>query len=517
MKKSFLLLASCLHVLMVTAQYDVLTTPIPSTPPQYECTVVSTALIPDYTDQDLITWIFPDGQFKQQELEVDPTTHLPINNSNKFIWQPYVDAPSGGDNVVVFVAKKGQPGTPPKRIGSTPITGVFSGTPASFAMSTGKSWQVNRAWEFSPGTETLLIVSYVADPGCNPSDNKIFLTFEPSELEMIAPENLRYQYEDISPPMTVGSKKVIEIKDLKQNNIVNHVYLKFKLDSSVPLGQGFNIAVSGMICGKEISGNFKYVAKGTPHDPNEKIVNHPNICSFKPNKTDLSYYIRFQNDGNAPVFNVDIEDDLPVQLDPTSFSFGVVPRQATVLDNWNITGNHLHIGFKNLNLPGLKQTSPHFAYDQTLYDFTFNICTEANLPNITFINKADIYFYNGTMLLDPVYTNDASVISRIDTCYTSLVGCTVPTLELTNFSGNVQLSPNPFENDLSIAFDLPEKMHVSVNIWDINGQLVTTITNEKYSEGKHLLHWGDIQTPPGVYILEIRTPQARLKRKVIKI
>ncbi len=54
---------------------------------------------------------------------------------------------------------------------------------------------------------------------------------------------------------------------------------------------------------------------------------------------------------------------------------------------------------------------------------------------------------------------------------------------------NVLLYPNPFNPNTTISFDLPMSANVDLSIYNIKGQKVKTLTNQKYSKGKHSLIW----------------------------
>lgn len=49
--------------------------------------------------------------------------------------------------------------------------------------------------------------------------------------------------------------------------------------------------------------------------------------------------------------------------------------------------------------------------------------------------------------------------------------------------------PNPFNKPTSISFDLPEPGHVRLEIYDINGRLVSILINDSLPEGTHTLEW----------------------------
>ena len=526
-----------LHFGVIIAQYDVSWSLIPSSsPPKYTCTIVPnpSTTTTDFAKQDLITWIFPDGQFLQQEIQPDKTTGV-ITNSSTTIWQPYTSTSNG--EVVAYVAKKGQPGTPPKRAAPTSsslITGNFNSSPAPFAMPATARWQVNRTWEFAPGYENFLILSYrigdVCDAATQP--NKIKLTYDPKEINLVKTtpsENFTYQNESLTGPTTINSvppQHEVEVTNFKYNTnpVINHVYLKFKLEKGVSIGKTVKIAIVGSICDEPIDDTLRYIAKGTPHDPNEKIVNNPIICSAKPGPIDLNYYIKFQNDGTAAVDDVDIEDVLPTELDVSTWSLNRIPNSGSILNGLGTVGNKFFLKFRQLGLPGLNQTTPyHYAYDQTCFDFKFDICTYPNLatqangsPRI-FSNSADIYFYDNSGKLPVVTTNQSNVMIRTDTCYKGSGICVVPTIEQSSFINRLQITPNPIGEEVNIFIELTEKTHLIAIVRDLNGRIIAEVANRGYLSGVHQLYWNSAKVHNGIYLLDIHTEQGRITRKIIKI
>lgn len=493
--------------------YLVSTTPVGLS---YECTVVPNTQTLD--DKDLVTWIFPDGQFAQRLIEKSGVSIM--NNSDKWLWTPFSNAPGGIDEVVVYVAKKGGTGTPPKRLASTPTPGGNVGPLVPFAFTSGQNWQLNSAWEFSPNTETLLILSYTGPQSCKGTPANLTLTFDPAEITYNTADFLAYHFEN--PSTTANS---ISISNFNYDNNVNHVYLKLKLLPTVKVGQLVKVDVSGVMCGKEFKESVYYESKGNPHDPNRKTVNHPVLCPNVPKRSDLIYSIQFQNDGNAPVNKVVIKDALPGDLEPTTVTLNNVPNQGIVLDNWSVLGNNLTVNFKSLNLPGLAQTTPqHYAYDQTLYQFSFRICTKPSLPLLSgapfFDNRADIVFYDSNGLpLPTISTNLERVLIRdINTCYTPTNSCTTVSASDLEAVASLSVSPNPFGEEFVVDLELlgsPTRYEVS--LCNMHGQRVATLADGRPIEGAQRLQWDAGHLPTGVYWLIVQTDRGKAARKLVKL
>lgn len=66
-------------------------------------------------------------------------------------------------------------------------------------------------------------------------------------------------------------------------------------------------------------------------------------------------------------------------------------------------------------------------------------------------------------------------------------------------------SPNPFQLSTQIAFDLPEAVHVRLDIFNVLGQRVTTLIDRAMEAGRRSVTWRADQVPPGVYYARLRS------------
>jgi len=81
--------------------------------------------------------------------------------------------------------------------------------------------------------------------------------------------------------------------------------------------------------------------------------------------------------------------------------------------------------------------------------------------------------------------------------------------------------PNPFNDVVTIAFDLPKPMATVITIHDQLGRTVRTLTNTSLAAGRYKLQWdgyndADNRVPSGLYICRMVTPEGvRMKRVVL--
>ncbi len=80
--------------------------------------------------------------------------------------------------------------------------------------------------------------------------------------------------------------------------------------------------------------------------------------------------------------------------------------------------------------------------------------------------------------------------------------------------------PNPFNPTTEIAFDLPTRTHVTLTVYNVLGQQVTTLVNEKMSAGKYVADWngrssGGNEVASGIYFYRIHTEQFTQTKKMV--
>lgn len=87
------------------------------------------------------------------------------------------------------------------------------------------------------------------------------------------------------------------------------------------------------------------------------------------------------------------------------------------------------------------------------------------------------------------------------------------------FSSNF---PNPFSDQTTIKFNLEENSFVTIVIYDLNGKIIETLSNELMSSGDHFVIWNGENSSgknlqSGFYFYEIKTETGRFRKKIVKI
>ncbi len=86
----------------------------------------------------------------------------------------------------------------------------------------------------------------------------------------------------------------------------------------------------------------------------------------------------------------------------------------------------------------------------------------------------------------------------------------------------LQNYPNPFNAATTISFNLPKRMHVTLKIYNILGQLVKTLIDEEMRGGNHKLTWDatndqGYMIATGVYIMQLRSQNNVAIKKLVVI
>jgi hypothetical protein len=101
--------------------------------------------------------------------------------------------------------------------------------------------------------------------------------------------------------------------------------------------------------------------------------------------------------------------------------------------------------------------------------------------------------------------------NQIDSSVTVLAGITNPEKQ-----NNLKLYPNPATDQITIEFDLADTKNVSLEIKNIEGRTIKTITKPFFIR-KNQIHIDLTEFTSGLYFIQIKTSSATLTRKIIKI
>lgn len=77
--------------------------------------------------------------------------------------------------------------------------------------------------------------------------------------------------------------------------------------------------------------------------------------------------------------------------------------------------------------------------------------------------------------------------------------------------------PNPFNATTSIEFELPRSADVTLNIYDVQGRLVTTLLDEVAAAGVHSVGWGCAECASGLYFVRMSAGEFVATQKILLV
>jgi hypothetical protein len=81
----------------------------------------------------------------------------------------------------------------------------------------------------------------------------------------------------------------------------------------------------------------------------------------------------------------------------------------------------------------------------------------------------------------------------------------------------MQNYPNPFNPTTTIEYSLPQRMVVSLKVYDVTGREVMTLVKGEQSSGDHRLEFNNSDLPSGIYLYRLQTQNFLETRKMIII
>lgn len=79
----------------------------------------------------------------------------------------------------------------------------------------------------------------------------------------------------------------------------------------------------------------------------------------------------------------------------------------------------------------------------------------------------------------------------------------------------LQNFPNPFNSVTTISFNLIESGLVSLKIYNLSGQLLSTLIDGFLQKGNHQVIWQPFNYPSGIYFYQLCTPEFKSIRKIV--
>jgi len=89
---------------------------------------------------------------------------------------------------------------------------------------------------------------------------------------------------------------------------------------------------------------------------------------------------------------------------------------------------------------------------------------------------------------------------------------------ISNNIQEVKISPNPFTDHFSIAYQLANAGEVVISLSDLKGNVVERVERGLQMPGKHVMElFPESSVKAGIYLITIQTPEGQLTKKAIKL
>jgi hypothetical protein len=213
--------------------------------------------------------------------------------------------------------------------------------------------------------------------------------------------------------------------------------------------------------------------------------------SIKSAKVSNNHYIVKFNSDNSSIVMVGKENlsDLPEGAEIGFFSPEGNLVGATVYTGGNVAATLW--GESSLQEEGEKGLKPGESF--SVRAFLPTTGEEMHLTNMTFAKGSNVYEHNGIAIMESAELTDE--------------------LLPTDF-GLEQNYPNPFNPSTTINFSLPEASKVTVKVYNVMGQLVSTLVNRDMNAGRHSVNFDASNLASGVYLYRIQAGSFTATRKM---
>jgi len=108
--------------------------------------------------------------------------------------------------------------------------------------------------------------------------------------------------------------------------------------------------------------------------------------------------------------------------------------------------------------------------------------------------------------------------SRLSSNFIVVIPSTIPA-SYTGFTLSDNY-PNPFNTSTTIEYSIPNKSHVLISVYNINGQLVTTLFDQSQDAGAYEISWDGTDhnrraVATGIYICKVRSGRYSSSTKMV--
>jgi hypothetical protein len=318
--------------------------------------------------------------------------------------------------------------------------------------------------------------------------NEGTLSAENTIINITLDEFLVFQSASLDPIQVDGQTYTFAVGDLPSASCITF-HLTVNVSCEANLGQVHCVSwttVPGVECAPSYSRDMKECQMNVgSYDPNDKraFVDGEEITDYLlPGTDQLTYHIRFQNTGTDTAFTVLIEDQLPSELDMSTFYLenSSHPCEIKLTPVFASNTHKISFLFRDILLPDSTTNEPA---SNGFVKFSIAPKTGLELGEVI-SNTADIFFdFN-----ESVRTNTLA----LEYNFPNAVG------DLTEKKTWVSLYPNPATNQVSVVLKNGLTPPLSIALYNTQGQMVLHQRLMNVSSELDFSH-----VPKGLYFLQV--------------
>ncbi|MCB0283893.1 MAG: T9SS type A sorting domain-containing protein [Calditrichaeota bacterium] len=219
-------------------------------------------------------------------------------------------------------------------------------------------------------------------------------------------------------------------------------------------------------------------------------------------------------------------------INPASVTTGDLGNKADNVEAYEGT----YVEISNATLISLNQYDCTFddGSGPCLVDGDFMLTADQNQNDIFYINDTDKYLVAFGDTLRPgdrvdkirgifTYSFGSYKVSLRDYNDFGIVTGINPDFNVVPLTYKLdQNFPNPFNPETRIYFEIPQTNDVTIAIYNILGQKVTTLIREKFNAGQHIVNWNGrndagMPMPTGTYIYRIKAGKFTASKKMLLV
>ncbi|MDQ3019564.1 MAG: endonuclease [Bacteroidota bacterium] len=168
-------------------------------------------------------------------------------------------------------------------------------------------------------------------------------------------------------------------------------------------------------------------------------------------------------------------------------------------------------GAGNLTVTSITSSSPQFTIDNFPAAIPEN---DFRYAKIKFTPDQINHTFNSTLT---IANNDSLITVSLTGYSNNLTGVTTLASEIpVEFSLN-QNYPNPFNPNTAIHYSIPTTQYTMLKVYDVLGNDVATLVNEKQDAGIYTINWNAVNFPSGIYYYKIISEDFTATKKMTLI